>query len=709
MDVYFPTALAVASNNTDTYVGKYWSGYFPEETTLGQYRLTKVTDATQFHVVNDFAGYATFTNFGGPVTVTYDNSLRSRVVGTAGFDPTITVAAENSYVVYVYSHDTTTGEAIISYKSVYGGGWGTSTTFYAGVNADYNTSMLNHTDGAGPRLLLLTTSAARYSNPYPSSGATWTLATTFDDGYAKYGFASKTGVTTAVGADGRVRYTLDGITWSGTVITGYVGTTLTGAAWSSDGNACIAAGTGGTLAISTDGQTFTSSTALQSSAWGTRRAAAVASDPSSPCLIYVICGDGAIARTTDYGVTWVVNTGQFTLNQRYDSYSVEQTPIEAWVSAGFLIISAYGGQVFSYNGGSATDVSNDVNSYYTQFGTPDITGLYVDVNTSPTATIRGMFAGGFGRVMYLTTGSPFGLSVDTSLVSALVSGGYQTADAKCAYYDSVNDIAFVGLTSGKLAYRVNPLSGFSPWQVNALSGVVGDIIGISRLPSGDYLAVADYQSCAVGYYSGGSISWSVNSSLSGYTSFSYAKQLATNGSETRVFNTQSVLNTTTGTSWTISTLPYSPVSGNNYQGSLTYDPRMTVSPGMTSGYITFYQNVFESLVATSTGTSSPWNGAVLGYVTSVEPPVGAFSFGTTPVTIAIQPDGTGLLSTTPSGYGAWGSVPGVSNTSPSYTPPSIPNFYYPSAPVLKSAGVRMAVDLGIATGSHGRIWVSYSL
>jgi hypothetical protein len=730
MDTYFPVALAVASNTTDAYVGKYWNGFFPEQSSLGQSRVSLIAGTSQNRVISDFTGVATYTPFGG-LSVTYDNALRSKVVGTTtpgvlpatqlGLNPSISVGIEyTGYTEFVYAHDIVSGQAAIVARDISSTTWYTSTTFYAGLNADYESDMLLHTNivgNADPRVMLLGNFSARYSNPYPSAtGTTWTTATTFPDGYAKLGFASKAGVVTAVGDGGRVRYTTDGMTWAGTVISGGGSVTLNCATWTTDGNTCIAAGDNGALAISSDGQTFTLSAALQGTVdWVNKRAAAIVADPAAASRVYVICTDGTIAVSSDYGATWLAATGCFTPNQRYGTYPVNRVPVSCWMASGYLYISLYGGQVLRTTGAAiATDVSNDFNQYYSSFGTPDITGMHVDTSLTPTGTVRGVLAGGFGRVLYILTGTPIAFSPDTTLVSALVSGGFQTAEVCSAYYDPTIEMVFVGLTNGRVAHRRYPLTFGSGWNVDVLPGVVGDIVGVHRLPTGGYLAVANYQDVAVGYVVGGSnlVTWAVNSSLSAYTSSTYAKQVTSDGSAVQVLiGAESVARTTDGTSWFV-TSPgsYYSRSGNDKESSLTFDPRMVQIPGVSSPgtSIMFYEDIFYSYVATAQ-TTNPWIWSQLGG-SNFPPAVGCFTFGTNRVSIALKPDGTGYISTNPTGYGSWGTVPGVGNKPPNYVPPPfISNFYYPTSPVYSSAGTVTAVDVGIAVGANGRIWFSYNL
>jgi hypothetical protein len=470
---------------------------------------------------------------------------------------------------------------------------------------------------------------------------------------------------------------------------------------------CIAAGDNGAVATSTDGQTFVLTSALQTTTnWGSRRAAAICADPSSPTLVYAICTDGTIASSNDYGVSWTANNGLFTANQRYDFNPVDEVPVSCWLKDSYLFISLYGGQVFrSTGGGVAADISNNFNGYYTSFGTPDISGLSVNNSLAPATTIRGMFAGGFGRVLYLTTGIPFNFSQDMLLLSALVSGGFQTAEVCCAYYDPLRDMAFVGLTSGRLAHRQNPLVPGTTWNVAVLPGVPADIVGINRLPSGDYIAVAEYINVAVGFYVGGNvITWAVNSSLFSYTvSGDFVREIAGSGSNVRAITSGDILATTDGISWTPGSYAYPPIGGPADLASVTYDPRAQI--GFDGGYVASYSAAFGNAISATPTSSSFWSGSLLSI--GNPPAVGSFTFGLNKVTIALQPTGSGLISTNPTSPGGWGSVPGLSSRQPSTIPPPVPNYYYPTSPVYKSAGAVTAVDVGIAAGAYGRIWLSF--
>jgi hypothetical protein len=717
MNTYFSTALAVASNNTDVYIGKYWNLNSVENYSLGQARLSQVRGSMGgTRVVCDFAGAATYVP-GGPsgVIPTYDPYLRKYVIGTLGFQPTVTVGAEyTGYTEFVYVQSLATNQMGVFTRSTSNNTWYTSFITNSVPYADYSADMFIHTNtfgNANPRAILLTQSGAKYSNTYPSGTASFSDATTYGDGFTKYAFASKAGVTTALGVDGRVRYTVDGINWSGSVIPSGIGTTLRCAAWTTDGNTCLAAGDNGVLALSTDGQTFTLSTALQTTAnWGTRRAIAMAADPASPSTIFVVCGDGTLAVSGDYGVTWFAANNLFTINERYDGYPVTETPVKCWIQGGALYISFYGGQTLVTGGLSPCgDVSDGFSGYYSMFGTANITGVAAPVTATPTGTIRAVFAGGTGRVQYMTTGSPFNFQQDLLLFNSLVSLGYNNTVVGSAYYDEALDCTFVGLSAGVVAYRFNPL-GAGSWQLAALPGVTGKIIGIAKLPTNNIIVVSDNAEVGIGSYSPPTtISWAVNLSLQSVLSgFQTPYTVAMNNTCVVVGTTNNeIANTTDGTSWFVTLLPFGSPAPAPTTLNITYDPR--ASTGFGSGlFIAFYESLFSQQVATSTnGLGWTAGSSYLGGASDSQP-TGVFTFGTPKISIGIKTNGTGVISTTPTLSASWGSSPGVTYRVSS--PALGATEYYPTQPVSYSVGtVTPGANIGLAAGNYGRIWFSYTL
>lgn len=717
MTAYFSTALAVASNNTDTYIGKYWNVYSAENYSLGQSRLSQVRGtAFSNRVVSDFTGAATYTP-GGPsgVITTYDPYLRKYVVGTLGFQPTVTVAAEYvGYTEFVYVQSRATNQVAVVTRNPSSNTWYTSFITNSPPFDDYYTDLFIHTNtfgNANPRALLLSIYTAQYSNAYPATVASFSDAPTYGDGFAKYAFASKAGVTTALGADGRVRYTVDGINWSGSVIPSGAGTTLRCAAWTTDGTTCLAAGDNGVLALSTDGQTFTLSTALQTTAnWGTRRAIAMAADPASPATIFVICGDGTIAVSGNYGVTWFAANSLFSINERYDGYPVTETPIKCWVQGGALYISFYGGQtVVTASLSPCGDVSNGFSGYYSSFGTPNITGVAAPVTAAPTSTIRATFAGGLGRVQYMTTGSPFNFYQDLSLLNSLVSLGYNNTSVGGAYYNEALDCTFVGLSAGVIAYRFNPL-GAGSWQLAALPGVTGKIIGFARLPTGDMIAVSEYSEVGIGVYSAPtSFSWAVNLFLqSAVGGFYDSCSVVTNDMIVlAVTKGNQVASTTDGVSWSVITLPFGSPPAANTTPKITYDPRAWNGFGYGL-FVAFYYSLFNQNVASSV-TGFGWISGISYLGGAYDPQVtGEFSFGTPRISVGVKTNGTGAISTTPTQSQSWGSSPGVGYRVSS--PPLGATEYYPTQPVSYSVGtVTPGANIGLAAGNYGRIWYSYTL
>lgn len=717
MNLYFPSALAMASNNTDVYVGKTWFNFGDEQSSLGQFRITRVEGASApTRVVCDFAGEASYT-LGGPnfVSTTYAlPNLRTRVVGELKWEPNITVAAEyTGYATFAFVQAVDSNQqAGIFARDVGSSTWYTSTTFGSGASADYTYKMFIHTNAVGnpdPRVLLLNSFSVRFSNAYPSAtSAVWALATTYSDGYAKYGFANKLGITTAVGVDGRVRYTTDGIAWLGTVIPGAAGTTLRCAAWSGDGTVCLAAGDNGVLATSSDGQTFALSSALQStSGWGTRRAAAIAADPGAASVFYVVCGDGTVAKTTDYGATWNAVNNLFSVNQRYDGYSVEATPITCWFDSSYLFVSIYGGQValITTSGTVAYDASNGFNGYTSSFGTPNITGGYVPSSTTPTGGIRAVFAGGLGRIRYVTPSGPFGSPYELGLMYAMINQGYNNHTVCSAYYDDQLDCTFVGLSRGVVAYRFTPLSGGS-WQFYVVPGAVGDVVGIARVP-GTTSVMAVEQS---GYTATGTptspinLNWVVGSNLRTTIYPYYAAKVAANSTSIAVMlDDPIVAKTTDGINWMSQALPSS-FPGGVVTPQLSFDPR--APSGFSQGlYIAFYQDSFYEYAATSPAGSG-WTWQNLGYAQSYTGnlPTGTFTFGSPPVTIGIRPNGSGSISTNPTAPGAWGTTQGINNRNEAFPLPAF--YYYPTSGVLFTGGVVTSSDTAYAVGKYGRFWVS---
>lgn len=715
MNPYFPSALAMASNNTDSYVGKTWIGVGDEQTSLGQFRITRMEGSVApSRVVCDFAGEATYTPSGGGVSATYDSGLRRVVVGALKWEPGITVAAENATLniafAFVQAVDSNQQAGIFE-RNVGSSAWYASTTFASGPAVDYSYKMFIH-ESANRRGLLLNSFNARYTNANPSLfGTTWTLATTYNDGFAKYGYANKTGITTAVGVDGRVRYTTDGVNWLGTVIPSATGTTLQCAAWSGDGTVCLAAGNNGVLATSTDGQTFALSTDLQTTPnWGTRRAAAMAADPSSGAVLFVVCGDGTVAKTNDYGVTWTAVNNLFSVNQRYDGNSVEATPITCWVEGTYLYVSIYGGQVVrvSVTLGSSGDISNDFNQYSTSFGTPDVKGNYVPAAVSPSGTVRALFAGGLGRLRYVTSSGPFGSPYDLGLMQALINQGYNNNTVCSAYYDEGMGVTFVGLSNGLVAYRFNPF-GAGSWQFFVFPGSVGDVVGFARVPfTNTILAVEQSGYTATGVASGFTISWLVSSDLRSAIFPRYTTKVATDDFSYVVvsLDERTTARTTDGSTWTLSTLPAT-YPGAVPNPKVNFDPR--ANNGFGSGlFLAFYQDIFTEYAASSfsgSGWVSQSIGAASGATDNL--PTGTFTFGSPAVTIGIRPNGSGVITTTPSSPSAWGTTSGLINRN---TAVPLPAFhYYPTTGVLFTGGTITNTNTGYATGKYGRFWFSIIL
>lgn len=717
MNLYFPSALAMASNNTDSYVGKTWVNVGDEQISLGQFRITQMEGAVApLRVVCDFAGEATYTPTGPGVSATYDSGLRRVVVGALKWEPGITVAAENATLgvafAFVQAVDSNQQAGIFE-RDVGSSAWYASTTFASGPTVDYSYKMFFHTDSGGSpnrRGLLLNSSNARYSNANPSVFfTTWTLATTYNDGFAKYGFTHKTGITTAVGVDGRVRYTTDGVNWLGTVIPSATGTTLQCVAWSGDGTVCLAAGNDGVLATSTDGQTFALSNALQStSGWGTSRAAAIASLGMS--TFYVVCGNGTVARTDDYGVTWTAVNNLFSVNQRYDGNSVEATPITCWIEGTYLYVSIYGGQVVrvSVTLGSSGDISNGFNQYSTSFGTPDIKGNYVPAAASPSGTVRALFAGGLGRLRYVTNSGPFGSPYDLGLMQALINQGYNNNTVCSAYYDEDLVFTFVGLSNGLVAFRFNPF-GAGSWQFFVFPGSVGDVVGFARIPfTNTILAVEQSGYTAIGISSGGfspTIGWGVDFGLRNAIFPRFATKVSTDGSGYIVvsLDERTTARTSDGSSWTLSTLPAT-YTGGTVNPQVNFDPR--ASTGFSTGsFLAFYQDPFNEYAASS-ASGSGWFSQSLGPVPgSVDNlPTGTFTFGSPAVTIGIRPNGSGVITTTPSSPSTWGTTAGLINRNTAIPLPAL--HYYPTTGVLFTGGTITNTNTGYATGKYGRFWFS---
>lgn len=715
MSLYFPTALAMASNNTDVYVGKSWTLMTEEQTSLGQFRITPMKNAAPpDRVLSDFAGVASYTFVGSPnwVNTTYNNSLRNYVVGTLGLQPDVTIGAQRpSYVECAYVQAVNSGnQAVIVSRNIFSNTWVTNTTFSSGPSVNYNVDLVLHVNAVGSpddRFIFLSEFSARYSDAYPSSpGFGWTVATTYPDGFAKYAFANKLGVTTALGEDGRVRYTTDGINWAGTTISGGAGTTLTCAAWTQDGIACIAAGVGGVLATSADGQTFTLSTSLQSSAWGTRRAAAITADPGIGSVIIVVCADGTVAVSGDYGVTWAVATGLFTVRQQYGSLPIDQTPIKCWVRDNRVYVSIYGGQVVILPSvlSIGVDASNGFNGYFTTFGTPDITGMYVSPDAVPSAPVRAVFAGGNGRVKYMTTAGPMVMQTDLSLMSAIIGLGYTTATVTSVYYDATLDCTFIGFSGGRIAYVFNPLAS-TAWQIYTIAGGT-DVVGFARVGGGGgtIIAVTENGLTAVAAYSPPTtLSWAVNSTLAGALGGYFAASVATDGFAHCVVAAENnrVARTADGSSWAVTPL-LSPFTAGFNIPTVVYDPRAPT--GFSTGlYMAFYRDTFNVYATVSTNglswTSPPalFGGGAI--------PVGAFTFGTPPITIGINAAGTGAITKTPSNPTLWGSSAGLAVHNPAFPIPS--GQYYVFSPVAYTGGTVSAMDVGVAAGRYGRIWLSF--
>lgn len=733
MSLYFPTALAMASNNTDVYVGKKWTFYGPEQSGLGQFRVTPVRGLGPgtMRVFSDFAGSGSYTMFGGPgsISMTYNNALRNHVVGTLNWQPGVTTGVEYGAgnTEFVYVQNNAANQAGIMARSLSNNIWYTSTTFTSPPSANYPADMFVHTDllGGVNRVLLLGAGSggALYSNTNPSTpfAVTWTSATSFFDGYSKAAFASKPGVTTALGTDGRVRYTTNGVDWFGTTIPGGSSSNFVCATWSSDGNTCIAGGLDGVLAISSDGQNFSIYLGLAGVAnWGTRPVRAITSDPVNPSVFYAVSPDGTIAQSNDYGVTWAAGNNLFYVNQRQLDFSesgpffrpLNQTPLKCWVQSGSLFISIYGGQVMAGSGIGApyTDYSNLFNNYYSGIGTENYTGNYTPIQAAPTSTRRGVLSGGLGRVRYITSSAPpFGFDIDMSLMSRLIQLGYNNVTVTSAYYDSTLSCTFIGLSNGTFAYRFVDLL-ISPWSIYTITGAFGSVNGFARLPTGNLIAVTEDGYTAVGtHLFTDVISWAENSNLGSIVYPNKVASVATNGTSIAIAAVEDnvVYHTTDGSTWNGVTLP------NPYFGSMNgkipnvvYDPR--ASTGFSLGlFLAFYSDFNFSFIAVSSNGTS-WSGSVLSFSSAEsELPTGTFTFGDPAITIGIKGNGSGIVSVTPYSTSGWGTNPGVTNRDPAFPLPA--GNYYPSSPVTFNGGTVTTVDLAVATGPYGRIWLSFNI
>jgi hypothetical protein len=711
MGQYFHTALAVASNNTDVYVGKSWSlGPFSSEyTSLGQFRLTPVHGTNNETVVSDFTGIADYT----PNTITgadvfYNGSLRAHAVGVERLQPEVTVAARmlNTEAVFVQTLAPGQQRGTIFLRDPSTNDWVTSDTTSVVTFVNYNYDMVVHTElpSTQKRFIVFSGFSVRHSNANPTVNfATWADGVGFSDGFEKRGITTRPGVTTAVGINGRIRYTNDGVNWSGTTISGGSGVNLNCAAWSQDETVCLAAGEGGALATSTDGETFTLSSALQSTAWGTRRAASIAKDPGRLGAFVVVSNDGAVAETGDYGVTWAVALNCFSMNEYYDSPTPDKTPIRCWVRGIFTYVSTYGGQLFigtgAFNGVPYTDIGSAFNGYYQTFGTPNITGNNAcNVSGSP---INAMLAGGLGRVSYITPVSPLPSQLDLGLMNQLISLGIKSTSVHSAYYDAVANCAFVGLSSGLIAYRFNPLSGGS-WSFYTITSSPQEVVGFSRLTNGKLMAVARTGRIALGVYSGTTISWSESTSLESHLGGFYASGACESPSETLVSSEgNAVHRTLDGVSWVASTLPLG--SSAFKEPRVFYDPR--ASNGFTSGlFVASYRSDFNQRYVATGPDGLVWDFAQRGSSPNDEGlTTGVFTYGAAPaVSIGIRGDGTGVASTTPWIASSWGTTAGLYNPSTAGSPPP----YVVAAPVNYTGAAAGSVNAGYATGRYGRVWYS---
>lgn len=725
--------MAVASRNTDTYVGKAWTNtVYPEADGLGLsmiWPLTRDAIPSYDRVVADFSGYATYSTDGTIIYPLYQSPLRSSIVGTLKLNPAYTRGVYYHAVGtdYVCCTDVEAQEVRVASTANSGLTWSVSPDLWATIGGQEPIGMFVHEQLVGspdPRIVIMTQNKVAYSVPYPSSAqATFTTATGY--GGTMYGAAYSISdrLLTAVGVGGQVRYSADAMAWSSTLVTGtFSSNTFRSVVWSGDETVCLAVGDGGALAVSPDGINFSSSNALTTAGFTGRPGVIIRG--LGPADFFMVAPNGTIAYTTNYGVSWTLYLNKFSLVQTVDT-GVNDTPVTAWIydaGMGFdaLFISGYGGQLFtqtlvtffSPTPPAMTNQSNVFSGYYTTFNTADVTGIWSKLPYVVSAASEPVvyMTGGQGRLMYMTDQATPWPTYDLTLLNWLQANGYTSDISTAVHYNRLTTQVVVGLTNGRVAYRTVPATPTS-WTLDTLPGVTSKIIGI-ELTGTTYVAIAEDGSIGYGTPSGGGIiSWSVSTTLKSLISSAVCCNLLykTSGGPFPAGYMVS-LASSSGAAYSPDLVTWSVSSiGSEFAllPMLVDANEVDVYGTPTWRWFYFLSTPFGSssdAVVYTTFDNVTWSSVGDAKANEI---TGMFTFGSPKISMAIGSDGIGSISLDPTTFGSWGSSMGVTNQ---FAPPSAPGWYYlPPTTITKTVGTTLTTlsrNLAVSAGNRGRVWVS---
>ena len=333
----------------------------------------------------------------------------------------------------------------IYYYTSSGGGGGGPTTWTAVSNSTFSDYTINGIAyGGGKWVAVSSKTPVGNKIAYSDDGETWTDVSDSKFGVsAIYAIAYGNGMFVAGGDTGTMATSTDGATWTAVTYTSSTfwryfdtssstGKTASIYAIAYGNGKFVAVGSGGQMAYSTDGATWTAITGMNSP-FGT--------DISIYGIAYgggtfVAVGTSGKMATSSDGVTWTAISGA------NSTFSVTQINAIAYGSAGnaggkFVAVGNYGRMATSTNGASWTSVSSTNSTFGSASNQSNIYGI---------AYGNGMFVAGgeYGKMAYSTDGATW------TAVSVSTFPNNYSGDINAIVYGN-NKFVAVG-SGGKMAY-----------------------------------------------------------------------------------------------------------------------------------------------------------------------------------------------------------------------------------------------------------------